>query len=137
MAGARPCGRDTPRYVPGPYPDVPHGENPGLIYTVNLAQDPAIPEPSAHAHLYQYFSGGKQGRFSGEATSLPAIRVAMAFPPTSPAVTQRVLRIIPSGLHGCLAQAQRLASKYQVKQAVGVVTHAGVTGRSYDFIITR
>ena len=33
--------------------------------------------------------------------------------------------------------AQRLASKYQVKQAVGVVTHAGVTGRSYDFIITQ
>jgi hypothetical protein len=62
--------------------------NPGRIYTVTLAQDPGIPEPSAHAHLYQYFSGGKQGRFSGEATSLPAIRVAMAFPPTSPAVTQ-------------------------------------------------
>jgi hypothetical protein len=27
--------------------------------------------------------------------------------------------------------------KYQVKQAVGVATDAGVTGRSYDFIITR
>ncbi|HUO18120.1 MAG TPA: hypothetical protein VMX38_24310, partial [Verrucomicrobiae bacterium] len=58
------------------------------IYTVNLAQDPAITEHTAHAHLYQYFSDGKRGRFSGEATSLPAIRVAMGFPPTSPAVTQ-------------------------------------------------
>jgi hypothetical protein len=61
--------------------------NPGRIYTVNLAQDPAIIQQNAHAHLYRYFSGGKQGRFSGEATLLPAIRVAMAFPPTTPAVT--------------------------------------------------
>lgn len=61
--------------------------NPGRIHTVNLAKDPSITEQSAHAHLYEYFSGGKQGRFSGEATLLPAIRVAMAFPPTTPAVT--------------------------------------------------
>ena len=61
--------------------------NPGRIYTVNLAQDPAITQQNAHANLYRYFSGGKQGRFSGEATLLPAIRVAMAFPPTTPAVT--------------------------------------------------
>lgn len=61
--------------------------NPGRIYTVNLAQDPAITQQNAHAHLYRYFSGGKHGKFSGEATLLPAIRVAMAFPPTTPAVT--------------------------------------------------
>ena len=42
---------------------------------------------NAHAQLYRYFSGGTQGRFSGEATLLLAIRVAMAFPPTTPAVT--------------------------------------------------
>jgi hypothetical protein len=62
-------------------------ENPGLIYTVNLVEDSAITEHNAHAHLYRYFAGGKQGRFSGEASSLPAVRVAMAFPPTTPAVT--------------------------------------------------
>ena len=27
--------------------------------------------------------------------------------------------------------------KYQVKQAFGVATDAGVSGRSYDFIVTR
>jgi len=37
--------------------------NPGRIYTVNLAQDPAIPEPSAHAHLYQYFQAGSREDF--------------------------------------------------------------------------
>ena len=62
-------------------------ENPGLIYTINLVRDPAITEYAAHAHLYRYFSGGKQGRFSGETSSLPSVRVAMAFPPTTPAVT--------------------------------------------------
>jgi hypothetical protein len=61
-------------------------ENPGLIYTVNLAQDPTITQHDAYAHFYRYFSGGRQGRFSGEAMSLPAIRVATAFPPTTPAV---------------------------------------------------
>ncbi|HWR14747.1 MAG TPA: hypothetical protein VN577_07950 [Terriglobales bacterium] len=62
-------------------------ENPGLIYTVNLAQDPVICDQTAHAHLYRYFSEGKQGRFSGEATPLPPVRVAMEFSPTTPAVT--------------------------------------------------
>jgi hypothetical protein len=63
------------------------GENPGLIYTINLVEDSAITDYAAHAHLYRYFSDGKQGRFSGEASSLPSVRVAMAFPPTTPAVT--------------------------------------------------
>jgi hypothetical protein len=47
----------------------------------------ALTEYAAHAHRYRYFSDGKQGRFSGEASSLPSVRVAMAFPPTTPAVT--------------------------------------------------
>jgi hypothetical protein len=63
------------------------GENPGLIYTINLVEDTAITGHAAHAHLYRYFSDGKQGRFSGEASSLPSVRVAMAFPPTTPTVT--------------------------------------------------
>ena len=62
-------------------------ENPGLIYTINLAQDSSIGDRVAQAHLYRYFSGGKQGRFSGEAVPLPAVRVAMDFPPTTPVVT--------------------------------------------------
>ena len=61
-------------------------ENPGLIYTVNLVQDSAITDLAAYAHLYRYFSGGRQGRFSGDASSLPSIRVAKVFPQPTPAV---------------------------------------------------
>lgn len=61
-------------------------ENPGLIYTVKLGEDPALVDLAAHAHLYRYFPDGKHGRFLGEASELPAIRVAMEFPPATPAV---------------------------------------------------
>lgn len=61
-------------------------ENPGLIYTVSLARDSAITGHAAFAHLYRYFSAGRQGRFSGESSLLPSVRVAIAFPPTTPAV---------------------------------------------------
>jgi hypothetical protein len=61
-------------------------ENPSQIYTIILAQDSAISDHAAHAHLYRYFADGKQGRFVGEASSLPSVRVAMTFPPTTPAV---------------------------------------------------
>jgi hypothetical protein len=36
------------------------------------------------AHLYPYFQDGKRGGLSGETMLLPAIRAAMAFPPTTP-----------------------------------------------------
>jgi hypothetical protein len=64
-------------------------ENPGLIYTVKLAEDLAFVDPAVAAHAYRYFPDGKEGAFSGEASALPAIRVAQTFPPTSPAVSPR------------------------------------------------
>lgn len=64
-------------------------ENPGLIYTVNLAQDSGVTGHEAFAHLYRYYLDGKRGRFSGETESLPAMRVGMTFPPAAPAVAAR------------------------------------------------
>jgi hypothetical protein len=64
-------------------------ENPGLIYTVNLAQDSGITGHEAFAHLYRYYPDGKRGKFSGETESLPAMRVGMTFPPAAPAVAAR------------------------------------------------
>ena len=62
-------------------------DNPGLIYTVNLVQnDLSVTEYAAHAHLYRYFSDGKQGKFSGEASSLPSVRLMRDFPPTTAVV---------------------------------------------------
>jgi hypothetical protein len=61
-------------------------DNPGQIYTINLVQDAGLTEYAAHAHIYRYYSDGKRGKLSGEASPLPSVRVAIAFPPTTPAV---------------------------------------------------
>lgn len=63
--------------------------NPAHIYTINLAQnDLDVSAYEAHAHIDQYFPDGMEGKFLGEAGSLPSIRVARNFPPTTGIVSQ-------------------------------------------------
>ena len=56
------------------------------IYKIILARDIAVTQRGAFAHAYRYFPNGKRDRFSGEAKSLPAIRMDMAFSPDKPVI---------------------------------------------------
>jgi hypothetical protein len=62
-------------------------ENPNMIYTVKLVEDPSLVGQGVAAHAYRYFPDGRQRTLSGEASPLPPIRVDQAFPPTTPAVS--------------------------------------------------
>jgi hypothetical protein len=56
------------------------------IYTIRLANDPAIAGVTAAGHSYCYYHDGQKGRFVGETTPLSVTRANYVLPPLAPAV---------------------------------------------------
>lgn len=59
------------------------------VYTIRLGANGSAVPVAATGHIYKYFGGGREGRFSGEARSLSITRVVADAPPLKSAIAPR------------------------------------------------